>query len=119
MPLRDEHGKRLSGCAQRQRAKARMEAERRAEQAAGIPLDVSMDPPPGDTAELIPWAVASLARLAYVASKVNVFASRLDQCNFIADGLAKIGMIHDKATEQARLARLAQRLGLRPATKRA
>lgn len=95
-----------------------MEAERRAEQAAGIPLDVSMDPPPSDTAELIPWAVAGLARLAYAASKVNVFASRRDQHQYIADALAKIGMLHDKAMEQARLARLAQKHGLTPATER-
>jgi hypothetical protein len=112
VPIRDpETGKPLSGSALNRLRKAKVEAERTRdiEEQTGLTLE----PPPSSTAELVTWAAAALAQAIYRASQDRkIFLTEADQLRYVADGCAKLGMVRDKAAEQERIKRVAERTGL-------
>jgi hypothetical protein len=111
MASRNSDGKRLSGAQERKRAKQRRELEAQ-QDALSAALDLEIGRPPEDTADLIPWASKGLAAVAYAAAKSSAFGSKAEQLRFLADALAKIGMLRDKTSEQQRIHKLAMKHGL-------
>lgn len=114
MPSVDKKtGKPVGGAAKARARKAKLKAAQKRKPA---PTTVSFadlpDPPLDDTAALITWGAKSLAVAMRKAQQdVGAFEAERDQWRFVADCAAKLGMIRDKATEQAKLQKAAAAAG--------
>lgn len=106
-------GKPVGGAAKARARKAKITAQRKRKPA---PTTVSFadlpDPPLDDTAALITWGAKSLAVVMRKSMQdLSLFDAERDQLRFIADCAAKLGMIRDKASEQAKLQKAAAAAG--------
>lgn len=102
MPRRAATGKQIGGAEKERRKKAEREQERG--RTGGQVSGLSLEPPPANTADLIPWGARALAATLYRASQDrSIFVTELDQLRFIADCCAKLGIIRDKTAEQKRI----------------
>jgi hypothetical protein len=106
MPSRDANGRELSGNEKRKRGNERIKGEL---VAPGRDMDIDLDAPPEDTSQLVTWAASALAKVLHSAATENAFATKGEQLRFLSDGLAKIGMLRDKAAEQDKLRKLAEK----------
>jgi hypothetical protein len=113
MPSRDANGRELSGNAKRKRGNDRIKGELAA---PGRDMDIDLDAPPEDTSQLVTWAAGALAKVLHAAARENAFATKGEQLRFLSDGLAKIGMLRDKAAEQDKLRKLAEKHKLTKST---
>ena len=109
MPIKDQNGKRLSGSALRKRAAEQRGAYEQA-RVSGVTSSV-IDDPPDDGAELISWSAKNLAKLLADAYR-DAGLTGLDRYRIIGQLTAQLGMIRDKAAEQDKIAKLAQKHGL-------
>lgn len=120
MPIKDpQTGKPLSGAALARRKKAKVAAQRvRKPAKTSVSFDDVGDPPLDDTAALITWGAKCLAVVMRKAQQdAGAFDADRDQWRFLADCSAKLGMIRDKASEQAKLQRAAAAAGKTQSTK--
>lgn len=120
MPSKDPRtGKPVGGAAKVRARKAKVAAQRARKPAkTTVSFDDVGDPPLDDTAALITWGAKCLAVVMRKAQQdAKAFDADRDQWRFLADCAAKLGMIRDKASEQAKLQRAAAAAGKTTGTK--
>lgn len=114
MPSVDKKtGKPVGGAAKARARKAKLKAaQKRKPTKTSLSFADLPDPPLDDTAALITWGAKSLAvAMRRSMQDPSLFDAERDQLKFIAECVAKLGLIRDKATEQEKLQRAAAAAG--------